>query len=80
MSRKEEALRLFESGFNCNQAVLTAFSGELGIDKETALKIGTGFGGGVRRGDVCGAVSGAVMVLGMKQGHYIEGDQLWKVK
>jgi C_GCAxxG_C_C family probable redox protein len=74
MNRKEEALRIFECGFNCSQAVLSVFCEEFNCDKELALKIATGFGGGMRKGEVCGAVTGAIMVLGLKCGHYKEGD------
>lgn len=74
MNRKEEALRIFECGFNCSQAVLSVFCEEFNCDNELALKIATGFGGGMRKGEVCGAVTGAIMVLGLKCGHYKEGD------
>lgn len=74
MNRKEEAVQLFEGGFNCSQAVLSVFANELSIDKKMALKIATGFGGGARNGELCGAVSGALMVLGLKNGHYVQGD------
>ena len=74
VSRKEEAIKVFQGGFNCSQAVLSVFTDELSIDKEMALKIATGFGGGARNGELCGAVSGALMVLGLKNGHYIQGD------
>lgn len=74
MNRKEEALKIFECGFNCSQAVLSVFCEEFNCDKELALKIAAGFGGGMRKGEVCGAVTGAIMVLGLKYGHYIEGD------
>lgn len=74
MNRKEEAIALFNSGFNCSQAVLNVFSGLFKLDSETALKISSGFGSGMRRGQVCGAVSGALMVIGLKEGHYTSGD------
>lgn len=80
MNRKEEAISCFENGFNCSQAVLSVFSKELGIDWETALKIATGFGGGMRKGEVCGAVTGAIMAIGLKEGHFIEGDLNTKEK
>jgi C_GCAxxG_C_C family probable redox protein len=52
---------------NCAQAVLSVFAEDLGLNKTTALKIATGFGAGMgRTGGVCGAVSGAYMVLGLK--------------
>ncbi len=74
MDRKEKAHELFRSGFNCSQAVLSVFADELEMDIDVALKISTGFGGGFRRADKCGAVSGAIMAIGLKHGHCIEGD------
>lgn len=56
-------------GFNCSQAVFSAYASQLGIDDETALKLASPFGGGVaHQGDVCGAVSGALMALGLGRG------------
>lgn len=57
------------SGCNCSQAVFAAFADELGLDEETAKKVALGLGGGVgRMREVCGTVTGASMVLGMKYG------------
>lgn len=65
MTEKEKALELFMEGFNCSQSVFTAFAHHFGIDEDTAKRISAGLGGGVgRQREVCGAVSGAVMVLG----------------
>ncbi len=65
MTEKERAAELFIEGFNCAQAVFTAFSHRFGIDEETAKKISAGLGGGVgRMREVCGAVSGAAMAIG----------------
>lgn len=65
MNEKERAVELFKEGFNCSQSVFVAFSHRFGIDEETAKKISAGLGGGVgRMRDVCGAVSGAAMVVG----------------
>lgn len=50
---------------NCCQSVLLAFLPECGIDEDTAMTMGAHFGGGMRRGSVCRAVSGAMMVLGL---------------
>ncbi|MBN1760545.1 MAG: C_GCAxxG_C_C family protein [Chitinispirillaceae bacterium] len=80
MSRKEAAVKTFSKGFNCSQAVLSVFCEESGLDETTALKIASGFGGGMRKGEVCGAVTGAIMVLGLKYGHCIEGDTTTKQK
>lgn len=80
MNRKKYAVELFNSGFNCSQAVLSAFCDEFNMSKEAALKISTGFGGGMRRGEVCGAVSGAIMAIGLQAGHFIQEDAETKGK
>jgi C_GCAxxG_C_C family probable redox protein len=60
----------FAQGYNCSQAVFSAYASQIGIDDETALKLASPFGGGVaRRGNVCGAVTGALMVLGLQKGN-----------
>lgn len=65
MSEKERAIELFRQGYNCSQSVFTAFSHRFGIDEETAKKISAGLGGGLgRMREVCGAVSGASLVIG----------------
>ncbi len=65
MNEKERAVELFKEGFNCSQSVFTAFAHRFDIDEETAKKISAGLGGGVgRMREVCGAVSGAAMVIG----------------
>lgn len=68
MDRINEAVQLFEDGYRCSQAVFAAFSPEFGISKENALKIGACFGSGMRKGEVCGACTGALMALGLKYG------------
>jgi C_GCAxxG_C_C family probable redox protein len=67
MNRPEVAVATFKQGFNCSQAVLSAYAAPLGLERETALRLAAGFGGGLgRRGETCGAVTGAIMVLGLK--------------
>jgi C_GCAxxG_C_C family probable redox protein len=51
---------------NCSQSLLVAFGPEIGLEKEEAVKLGAFFGGGMLHGSACGALSGALMVLGMK--------------
>ncbi|MBC2582256.1 C-GCAxxG-C-C family protein [Clostridium sp. DJ247] len=69
MSKSEDAIVQFnKGGVNCTQCVLLSFSDELGLDKKLALKIAYGFGGGMCQGEVCGAVTGAIMVLNLKYG------------
>lgn len=67
MDIKEKAEMLHKSGFNCAQSVLGACGEYTGLDDNTALAVSAGFGGGVRSGEICGAISGAVMAIGMAQ-------------
>lgn len=67
MTNQERAARLHGNGYNCCQAVLLTFCDELGVDPVTAFKIGEGFGlgmGGME--NTCGALSGAIMLAGLK--------------
>ena len=62
----------FMEGYNCAQSVLFSFCDELGLEADSALKLSCGFGGGMgRRGEVCGAISGGILVLGLKFGRGI---------
>ena len=72
----ERARELFLSGYNCAQAVCAAFAPEMGLDEAAALRLSSGFGGGMggMRG-VCGAISGMVMAYGMLRG-YDEADDM----
>ncbi len=80
MSHVDNALKLFGLKFNCAQSVLASFSEELGLDEKQALKIGGCFGSGMRKGEVCGACTGALMVLGLKYGQSEIGDSESKIK
>ena len=68
MNHVNKAKELYEEGFYCSQAVLAAFADELGLTEKQALQVGSCFGGGMCKGEVCGACTGALMVLGMKYG------------
>jgi C_GCAxxG_C_C family probable redox protein len=57
------------SKFNCAQTVFSIFASDIGIDEKIALKIASGFGGGMACAETCGAVTGSYMVIGMKYGH-----------
>jgi C_GCAxxG_C_C family probable redox protein len=75
MTKSDDALASFKSGFTCSSAVFSAFSDELGLDGETAEKIACGFGAGISKtGNICGAVSGAILVIGLKYGKTKQGD------
>lgn len=65
----EKAVELFDSGFNCAEAVLLALSQEFDQKSPLIPRIATGFGAGVgRAGQICGALSGAVMAIGLLKG------------
>ena len=69
------ALGLFNKKFNCAQAVLESHSAEYGLDSAMSRKIAGAFGGGMGYcGEVCGVVSGALMLIGLKYGQFEEGD------
>lgn len=74
-AKSEQAVERFGKGFNCSQAVLGSYSKQFGLDCEKAFKVATGFGGGMRMGSTCGAVSGAFMVLGLKYGNTTAEDK-----
>jgi C_GCAxxG_C_C family probable redox protein len=75
MKRVEQAVEKFDKGYNCSQAVCSTYCEQFGLDCETALKAATGFGGGMHINGTCGAVTGAVMVLGLKYGNTDENKQ-----
>ena len=74
MDKTALALEYFENKFHCSQAVLAAYAEELGLTEEQALKLGACFGSGVRKGELCGACSGALMVLGLMYGQASKED------
>lgn len=74
MRGSESAVKMFKEGLNCSQCILATFSESLGLEKELAIKIASGFGGGICQGEICGAVTGAMMVLNLKYGNSIAED------
>jgi C_GCAxxG_C_C family probable redox protein len=74
-TKPDQAAATFINGFNCAQAVFSTYAEEFGLDRTTALKISCGFGAGMgRRQEVCGAISGAIMLIGCKYGKTIRED------
>ena len=68
-TREQIAQEMFSRGYNCAQSVFYAFCDAVSISRETALKTACGFGAGMaRHGEVCGAVSGGILVLGARYG------------
>lgn len=69
-ARGDKAKGYFLQGYNCTQSVVLAFMDKTGLTKEQSAKISSGFGGGMgRMREVCGAVSGMVMVLNLLYGY-----------
>ena len=81
MNRHAAAVATFKEGYSCSQAILVAYAEDLGLPRATALRIASGFGAGMGRlAETCGAVTGAVMVLGLKHGGTAADDRDAKEK
>ena len=79
MTHAEKAFDLFKSGCNCAQAVAAAFCDLTGLPESQAARMASAFGGGMgRMREVCGAVSGMFMVLGILYGYDDPGDDASK--
>ncbi|MHA1254980.1 MAG: C-GCAxxG-C-C family protein [Promethearchaeota archaeon] len=75
MTNVEDSLSLFKNGFRCSQAILSTYGLQFGLDQELALKLASPFGGGMGSlGNTCGAVTGAIMVIGLKYGNSKVGE------
>jgi C_GCAxxG_C_C family probable redox protein len=81
MKKTDLAVSALRGGFNCAQAVCTAFCEELGLNKEAGARAACALGAGMSRtAKVCGAVSGALMVIGLRHGSSKSGEEEKKVK
>ena len=66
MSKADDAINFFDTSYNCAQSVATAYASGYDLPKEKALQVAVGFGGGMGRvQEVCGAISGAIIALGL---------------
>lgn len=65
MNRIDDAGQLFLDRHSCSQAVFAAFAPSFGVDRAQALRLAAALGGGIRAGSACGAVLGALLVLGL---------------
>ena len=75
MNHSQEAERLFREGYNCSQAVFCAFGDLTGIEKDAGARLSAAFGGGMGRlREVCGTMSGALLVLGILYGYDEPGN------
>lgn len=80
MTHAEQAQALFMQGYNCAQAVFAAFCDETGLTQQQALKLASGFGGGVGgMREVCGAVSGLTLTLSAIYGYDAPNDRAAKL-
>lgn len=81
MTKADDAVECFSTGYNCSQSVLSAHGEQLGMDKEQAFRVACAFGAGMGRlCETCGAVTGAFMVLGLKYGKVKTDDEPAKEK
>jgi C_GCAxxG_C_C family probable redox protein len=72
----EQTLARFKEGLNCTQAVLSTYGPQFGLDCENAVRIAGAFGSGMGMGETCGAVTGALMIIGLKHAR-LNGSSLF---
>ena len=78
-NKVRDAVCCHKKGFNCAQAVFSTYAEEFGLDEKIALRLAGAFGGGMSRmGETCGAVTGALMILGFKYGQIDADDKCSK--
>ena len=75
----EQAKELVSKGYMCSQIVLAFFAEDLDLFLEDALRVSAGFGGGMCDGQACGAVTGAIMAIGLKYG-MVEAEDFRKLQ
>ena len=74
--KSKQAAETFGSGFNCTQSVLSVFAEDFGINKDLCLRLASPFGAGIAcRQETCGAVTGALMAIGLKYGKGENGTE-----
>ena len=79
MNHSDLAVENFKKGYNCSQSVVVAFCDVTGMTPEYAARLSSSFGGGMgRMREVCGAVSGMLMVAGLLYGYDVPGDDAIK--
>ncbi len=71
----EQAVAFYKQGYTCTQSILASFAGRYDLQQNLAFRIGEPFGAGTScTGDMCGSVTGAIMVLGLQHGSPLSGD------
>lgn len=79
MTRSERAAEAFRRGYNCSQAVAVAFHDAVGLTESQAARLASSFGGGMgRMREVCGGVSGMLLIAGILYGYDTPGDDTAK--
>ncbi len=79
MNKVQRAVDEFKKGLNCSQAIVAAYGPAVGLPRQAAVKVAAAFGGGMgRTGRICGAITGAMMVLGLHCGR--DGDSISALK
>ncbi|MTK52951.1 C-GCAxxG-C-C family protein [Paludibacter sp.] len=74
--KQQLAIATFQSGYNCAQSVLSTFSINFGLERDSLLKLASPFGSGIAKTqETCGAVTGALMAIGLKYGKGINGKE-----
>ena len=76
----EKAVTCFRGGINCTQALLSTYGRRFGLDEDLALGVAGAFGSGMGIGETCGAVTGALMVIGLKYSRIRGGVYLSREK
>jgi C_GCAxxG_C_C family probable redox protein len=81
MDKSKQAAEYMKSGYNCAQSIVKAYAGEVGLEEEDVLRMAAPFGGGLgRNGYVCGALTGAALIIGKKYGNVDATDARSKEK
>lgn len=65
MNKTEQAEIKFSEGYSCSQAIFSTYCEKFNIDRRTALALSAGLGGGICMGKTCGAVTGALLIIGL---------------
>ncbi len=73
--KADQAVDILMEGYMCSESVAMAFAEDFGLDPFLAARMSSGFAGGMAQGKICGAVTGSVMVIGLKYGSGIVKDQ-----
>ncbi len=74
-----QAVNLYGQGFNCAQSVLCVFANKYDMNVDKAYRIGSQYGDLKKSANMCDALTGAVMVIGLKYGQYVSSDKEGKV-